>query len=49
MKKIIITITPTGLIVDAEGVALMAINPPETISQGFFLETLKQETFFCLN
>jgi hypothetical protein len=49
MKKIIITITSTGLVIDAEGLALMAINPPETISQGFYLETIKQETFFCLN
>jgi hypothetical protein len=49
MKKIIITITSSGLVVDANGVPLIAINPPEKVSQGFFLEVIKQEVFFCLN
>ena len=49
MEKIIITITPSGLMIDANGLALLALNPPETITQGFFLETFKEPTFFCLN
>ena len=49
MKKIIITITPSGLMFLANGLALVAINPPEVVSEKFFLKTIDEAKSFCLN
>lgn len=49
MKKIIITITTSGVLVDASGLALIAINPPEVVSECFFLKTINESKAFCLN
>ncbi len=49
MKKIIITITRSGLIINASGLMLLAINPPEIISEKFFLKIMNESTLVCLN
>ena len=49
MKKIIITITPTGLMINGGGFTLIAIDPVGVISEKFFLKLFKETTSFCLN
>ena len=49
MKKIIITITPSGLMFYANGVVLFAMNPPEVVSEKLFLKTINEARSFCLN
>jgi hypothetical protein len=49
MKKIIITITPAGLMINGHGFTLIAIDPVGVISEGFFLKLFKEPTSFCLN
>jgi hypothetical protein len=49
MKKIIITITPSGLMFYANGIVMFAMNPPEIVSQKLFLKTINEAKSFCLN
>jgi hypothetical protein len=49
MKKIIITITPSGLLFYANGVVMFAMNPPEVVSEKLFLKTINEAKSFCLN
>lgn len=49
MKKIIITITPSGLMFYANGIIMFAMNPPEVVSEKLFLKTIKEAKSFCLN
>jgi len=49
MKKIIITITPSGLMFYANGIIMFAMNPPETVSEKLFLKTINEAKSFCLN
>jgi hypothetical protein len=49
MKKIIITITPNGLMFYANGVIMFAMNPPEIVTQKLFLKTINEAKSFCLN
>jgi hypothetical protein len=49
MKKIIITITPQGLMFSANGVLLFAMNPPEVVTEKLFLKTINEAKSFCLN
>lgn len=49
MKKIIITITGNGLMIYANGLMLLAINPREIISEKFFLRIMNESTSVCLN
>jgi hypothetical protein len=49
MKKIIITITPSGLMFYANGIVLFAMNPPEIVSEKLFLKTINEAKSFCLN
>jgi hypothetical protein len=49
MKKIIITITPAGLMFYANGVVMLAMNPPETVTEKVFLKTINEAISFCLN
>ena len=49
MKKIIITITPSGLMFYANGLVMFAMNPPEIVTQKLFLKTIDEAKSFCLN
>jgi len=49
MKKIIITITPSGLMFYANGIVMFAMNPPEIVTQKLFLKTINEAKSFCLN
>ena len=49
MKKIIITITPSGLMFYANGIVMFAMNPPEVVSEKLFLKTINEAKSFCLN
>ena len=49
MKKIIITITPSGLMFYANGLVMFAMNPPEVVSEKLFLKTINEAKSFCLN
>lgn len=49
MKKIIITITPSGLMFYANGIVMFAMNHPEVVSQRLFLKTIEEARSFCLN
>jgi len=49
MKQIIITITPTGLMIKATGVILIAIDPAGVISERLFLKLFQETALFCLN
>ena len=49
MKKIIIIITPIGLIIQGNGYLLMAIDPAGVISERFFLKLFNEPACFCLN
>ena len=49
MKKIIITLIPGGLLIDAEGLVGVIINPAATISEKFFLTTMNETTTVCMN
>ena len=49
MKKIIITITPSGLMFYANGIVMFAMNPPEIVSEKLFLKTINEAKSFCLN
>ena len=49
MKKIIITITPSGLMFYANGVIMFAMNPPDVVSEKLFLKTINEAKAFCLN
>jgi hypothetical protein len=49
MKKIVIIITPTGLIIKGNGYMLIAINPAGVISEKFFLKVFNGPACFCLN
>jgi hypothetical protein len=49
MKKIIITITPSGLLFHVNGMIMFAMNPPEIVSEKLFLKTINESKSFCLN
>ena len=49
MNKIVIIITPTGLILCANGYVLIAIDPVGVISEKFFLKIFNEPACFCLN
>jgi len=49
MKKIIIIITPTGLIINALGFTLIGVDPVGVISEKFFLKLFSETATFCLN
>jgi hypothetical protein len=49
MKKIIITLTPSGLMFYANGIVMFAMNPPEVVSEKVFLKTINESKSFCLN
>ena len=49
MKKIVIIVTPTGLIIKGNGYLLIAINPLGVISEKFFLKVFNEPACFCLN
>jgi len=49
MDKIVIIITPTGLIFYAKGYVLIAIDPVGVISEKFFLKIFNEPACFCLN
>ena len=49
MKKIIITITPQGLMFYANGVIMFAMNPPGIVTEKLFLKTIDEARSFCLN
>ena len=49
MKKIIITITPSGLMFYANGIVMFAMNPPDVVTEKLFLKTINESKSFCLN
>ena len=49
MNKIVIIITPKGLIFHANGYVVIAIDPVGVISEKFFLKIFNEPACFCLN
>jgi hypothetical protein len=49
MQKIIITITPSGVMFCANSIVMFAMNPPAVVSEKLFLKTINESKSFCLN